>query len=258
MSTSPLGPTFAEPPVIETAMAIEFSPIPGFTVSEVVHLADTWKDRYPTREDQPPLPPSNMEPAAPALQFNPFASVRLWCIDEERGFLLQLQQDRLILNWRAGDSNRLYPGYEALEREYRLRWEQTLSFLASAGLSIPTPRIVEFTYVNVIERVVGAEVDQALNVLSSGVPGLPGHEGRLSYTSERLVDGENQDPGTVTTTVSHDVSNPKWHLTVVTRLPAVDAGSDPLDRLGRAHEYGKATFIAITTPLAHRLWGADQ
>lgn len=249
---------FTRPPVIETAMAVEFSAVQGLTITDLVHLADTWADRYPARQEQPPLPPSTPPGGGPVLQFGPTSGVRFWCVDEERSLLLQLQPDRLILNWRStGDSTQRYPGYPDLETEFALRWSQLTAFVEAKGMAPPSPKLAEFTYVNVIEHAGATEVTKALMVMSPEGSQLPGRESTITYATERQVGSDSGKHGVVAVTANRDASEPHWVLTVVTRLLNAESELDPLPMLAAAHLFSREAFLATTTVEAQSDWGAE-
>lgn len=249
---------FSRPPVVETAMAVEFSTVPGLTVTDMVHLADKWADRYPARQEQPPLPPSTPTGGGPVLPFGPIGGVRLWCADEERSLLLQLQHDRLILNWRAaGATPQRYPGYQALEAEFALRWGQLASFIEEQGIAAPVPRLAEFTYVNVIEHAGATEVTKALMVMSPEDTQLPGQESTITYATERQVGSASAKNGILAVTANRDASERHWVLTVVTRMMNAESESDPLPLVATAHTYSREAFLATTTSEAQADWGAE-
>jgi uncharacterized protein (TIGR04255 family) len=48
-------PEFSNPPVVEVALSVQFTPLPGFRPIRLGRLQDTWRAEYPHYEEQPPL-----------------------------------------------------------------------------------------------------------------------------------------------------------------------------------------------------------
>jgi uncharacterized protein (TIGR04255 family) len=106
-SATPTLPAFDNPPVVETALAVEFEPIPGWGVP---HFGLYWNEirrEYPRFQVQPPLG-SQVERfgsgarAAQAFTFEigDGSRARCWFFHENDVQLLQVQDSRFILNWR--------------------------------------------------------------------------------------------------------------------------------------------------------------
>jgi hypothetical protein len=89
---------------------------------------------------------------------------------EDEAELLQLQHDRLILNWRRLGEG-AYPSYEALRARFSARWQEFLGAIADAGHVRPT--IVEVTFVNTLPATAGwAALSEV--IASAGVPDIRG------------------------------------------------------------------------------------
>lgn len=235
-------------------MALEFAPMPSLDTSRLVHLLDSLAADYPDRDEQPALPPSTPpgEPSAfPAMMLSyGVVTPRLWAVNNNLGYVLQLQQDRLILNWRAGGAP--YPHYDVLKREFTSKWDGILAFCSTRGMPAPEPHTVEFTYVNVIDNDGQTRPTQALRSLAEAEEGLPGSPAGVAYSTRRVLNDETAQ-GVLTVNAAHD-NNPEWMLTVTTRLSVLAAG--PLDVLDRAHTLSFDAFVGVTTPAAQVQWGA--
>src|SRR5687768_12321700 len=77
--------------------------------------------QFPGLERQPPLPPMSetfdQRPGLPSInvQFSDPASLpRLWLVSQSGEELVQLQHDRLSLNWRRVGTSTSYPRYKHL------------------------------------------------------------------------------------------------------------------------------------------------
>lgn len=167
---TPSRPSYRRPPVAEVALALYVSPpLPLRTVS-LGRLWERWRDRYPQSEDQPPLPPVMPEtfphpsPSA-SIQFSGvFPGVRVWYLSEGRDRVLQVQRDRLVLNWRRLADDQPYPRYESLRPEFEAAAVQFLEFATSEGLGPARIAQVEVAYVNPIP--LGDRVEDPARMLS--------------------------------------------------------------------------------------------
>lgn len=155
MTDSPT-PSYERPPVTEVALAIYFSPLLAVPSARMGKLWERWKDRYPQTQDQPPMPPVAPEtfpspPAGMAFQFmGSFPGTRTWFISENGDHLIQVQHDRLVLNWRRTSVDDPYPRYETLRPAFVNVAEEFLSFVAKEELGQVIISQAEVTYVNPI------------------------------------------------------------------------------------------------------------
>ena len=242
------------PPVRETAMAIEFIPMTGFGVVQLVHLSDFWQQRFPTTQEQPPLPPEGEIEGDWDVSFNPFTGIRLWLEEAGGHLLVQIQNDRLVLNWRSeapdSETRAPYPGYDELRPTFTGLWSEFLTFLERNSLEPPRPRIVEFAYVNRVSTEREIPLAKALSVLQPPTGEMPVEETGSTFRTERTL----AEGGMVTVLAQHASRLEEWGLTISARLPGSESRS-PLDVMDEAHEAAKATFFAITSVDAQQVWG---
>jgi uncharacterized protein (TIGR04255 family) len=71
-------------------------------------------------------------------------------VSEDR--LIQLQNDRFVLNWRRGDSDEKYAGYERIRLICEREWERFNRFLDASSIKRPVLRACEVTYINQLEK----------------------------------------------------------------------------------------------------------
>ncbi len=140
------GPVnFSNPPVAEVLLGVAFDPVDGLSSYLSGALFDRWRADYPTVTQQPELPPPvNLDSGPGAfLRLGPPVATRLWFMAADGGFLVQVQPDRLVVNWRTG-AGREYPRYPAVRERFVSAWRDVC---AVAGRQ---PRVfqAEVTYVN--------------------------------------------------------------------------------------------------------------
>jgi len=259
------SPDFKQPPLVEVALAVDFLPIADFGALRMAALADRWSAHYPTAQEQPPLPPNvpvGMNPPfAPGMMVSVGApQIRLWLLNAAEDRLVQVQRDRLILNWRAATDVNPYPRYhQALRPEFEAAYLQFLQFLSEQGMS-PPPRVsgVEVTYVNAVPHEAGAGDlastlrSQVLVTLPLGSPATT----HLSQTWQHVREGGLVSVLTLnadTAGIGGDAS--VISLTARSSVPAETSLSDVLEALDACHDDVVASFVALTTEDSHRAWG---
>lgn len=148
------SPAYQRPPVAEVALAVYFNPPMALRSVHMGRLWDRWRDRYPRAEDQPPLPPvaaENFPTGPPAVSFQfmgGFPGTRVWYLSEAGDRLVQVQPDRLVLNWRRTAEGQPYPRYASLRPAFAQEVDELLGFLADEGLGDVSLDQAEVSYVN--------------------------------------------------------------------------------------------------------------
>src|SRR6266550_8753630 len=96
-------PRFRKPPVSEVAVGVQFAAF--LTPVQLGLYYQRIKTRFPRVQVQPPIPPTfetfGETPSAPLTQIVIDSTrPRMWFLSEDENFLIQLQADKLFLNWR--------------------------------------------------------------------------------------------------------------------------------------------------------------
>lgn len=152
-----LLPDFENPPVDETVLSIQFSPIPGFSIPHYGLFWDKVRSEYPHIEVHPPIPSvteqtgRNLQTMRIGLQLIGVPDVRCWYVDKSRNRLFQVQRDRFTYNWRRINGSETYPRYPSLRDSLNTEWCRFREFLKSEKLDVPQVNQCEVTYVNHIE-----------------------------------------------------------------------------------------------------------
>jgi len=139
-------PTFNNPPVVELAVSVEFGPLAAF---KTPHFGLFWSQiraEYPRMEVQPPIISTSQSTLDPLVILP-----RCWFMDESGARLVQLQNDRVIYNWRKMAQGTVYPHYGTIRPVFEDVWTRFLTFLATEAIPLPMVQACEVTYVNQIE-----------------------------------------------------------------------------------------------------------
>lgn len=156
MIIQPALPSFSKPPVVEVALAAYFSPPLRLQSVHLGRLWQEWRDRYPRSEDQTPLPPTREEASESRTQNLAFQlnfgvpGSRVWFINEKGSHMVQIQNDRLVHNWKHVLSENEYPRYATLRPTFERELSDFSSFVTSFGLPRPVFNQAELTYVNLV------------------------------------------------------------------------------------------------------------
>ncbi len=148
-------PEFGKPPVAEVALGVQFRQLYGMRAIELSELRTRWAHEYPVVEEQPPLAPVIEGPTGgpTTVQFvlGPPLMSRLWFLSEDRSSLVQLQPDRLVVNWRGLATGSVYPRYPQVRKVFERRWSDVAQFVGERQLGSLEITQCELNYINVID-----------------------------------------------------------------------------------------------------------
>jgi uncharacterized protein (TIGR04255 family) len=152
-------PEFANEPLHEVAVGVLFERLDGFRQAHFGRFWSLIADEYPGTVDRERIE-SGVEPLVPgpirrSLGFKLIESAptdRAWFVSADNTRLIQLQDDRLLVNWRRAGSE--YPRFEAIRDEFEARFVQFGRLAADEGIGPLAPLQVEVSYFN---RIVGAK-----------------------------------------------------------------------------------------------------
>lgn len=247
--------TYQNAPVSEAVIGVEFPRLP-FDAWHVVALHTMWSAEFPHHETKPPLPPAGIQPGFGFTVGPAPIEGRYWFIDPHDGWLIQLQNDRLILNWRKVPEA-AYPGFGVVREKYIRYWGDFASYVSSLGLPGPYPSIVEYTYVN--ELPPQRSLSYFVNLLKEAPEGLPGTPSHQALQIKRAIHPTDSSDATGELVINAAESgiDQATTLTIVTRL--LCSGLDQVaPRIEDAHMLSRGTFDAITSDEAQTGWGRGR
>lgn len=244
-------PDFARPPLTEVALGVVFEPVEIGAVG-LAELYQRWRDEFPNVQEHAALPPL-FEPPQPGSGLvievgHP--PMRLWMLTAAEDQLVQVQRDRLVVNWRRigrGD----YPRYHALRALLDRKLADLGSFLEGRALPVPPPVAVEATYVNLIEA-------EGLADFLAAVQPLPERLGRPSEASLSLVFDTTSGLGAgqrVAIFSSRDRTEEARYVLRVSVLGQMTRWDEFDHAITAAHEQAVRTFADVTRDAMHRTWG---
>lgn len=267
LTDSPL-PSYRLPPLTEMVIAVQFERLRGFSNA---HAGSFWerlgRESWPLVSEVPELP-AQFEKFGPGqflqnrlqlqLTQDPACRTRFRNLQGDR--LLQLQRDRLILNWiGSGES---YPRFETHLGDFRSLFEEFTDYLGSAEFPEPEINQWEITYQNTIPQgtVWSSPEDWGFFTPLSGVMSLPGIPKQESFNGQwHFVMPE--ETGRLHIQWQHirssdESAEEKIRLTLTARGPAKDTKSF-LDGVHVGRETIVRTFRDLMSDNANRFWGLE-
>ena len=137
-------------PISEVSFGLAFTPLDGFRTSHYGLFWDQIRSDYPETVDQLPLiRAEEMPPIVFSENRSPFPLPRCWYIHKDRNLLIQLQANRIWLNWRRlAPSPADYPHFPALFARFRHVVGLLREFLLGANVGILAQTAFDLVYVN--------------------------------------------------------------------------------------------------------------
>ena len=264
-------PEYKNPPINEAVLGVQTEPIERPLTP---YLGLFWREirgTYPKAEVQPALDPAveffGLPKAAPFVGFRVMdrpETPRCWFVTEDDTELVQLQQDRLIHNWRKRRPEDPYPRFPQLRKSFESELRQWEAFVSREGLGRLVPNQCELTYINHLACASPEERGSVHRFLRGWKPPdetsfLPAIEDAL-VVQRYLINDDNGEPlgrlhVSAQPAVIHADSSPILSLNLTARgKPEGDGIEGALRFLDRAHEWVVRAFDELTTPELHAQW----
>jgi uncharacterized protein (TIGR04255 family) len=265
-------PKFDKPPVTEMVVGVEFANLGGL---DIPHFGLFWaeiKDKYPHCAVKEPAP-SRIEIFEgndkqevtlnfPILGLPP---IRCWYINGQQTWLLQLQQDRFIQNWRKTDSDQTYSHYTNARSRFEKEFQRFQGFIKKQHLGSLQIRQCEVSYVNQIEleKEPGApfelaEISPYLSAQKQG-DSLPVPDGITLNTSYVIPENRGRLYISAQTVFRHSDAKEILQMTVAAKvIPTSQDYSEILNAFDLGHEWAVRGFTDFTSDKMHKLWERRQ
>lgn len=169
------GLSFRKPPVVETALSIQFEELRDFRTTHFGEYYSTVKERFPVVIEQrrldhvveafpalPRIPALRIEPVVPRPGRVQFRDATDGCA------MLQLQPDRFAFNWCRKEGLE-YPRYATNQPRLFDEFGRFCEFAAQHGLGDVKPDLCEATYVNHILPAQNESVTECFSAVFSGI-----------------------------------------------------------------------------------------
>lgn len=241
--------SYERPPVTETSLGIQFSPVPGWDVHFFGLFGERVKLEYPLFESAAPV---ILDPQSPVF-LSRVPKIRGLYTSEARTDLVQIQDDFFFVNWRKTAESTGYPGYPAARARFINQWSTFRGFLASFGIESPAIRRYQVTYVNHSEQ---NEIPPG-DLLTNWKPPAGSEPGGFSLSTTYRLANREVDVTIAMQPAVRTVDNVSITQTTITtsrNLPDGVARLDPAIELDELHRALIETFQSITSPAAKTHW----
>lgn len=257
-------PEFGAPPVVEVVLSVQFQPLWRLRPIELAGLRDRWRADYPIVQEQPPLPPEIEGPVGGPAQFQfvvgPAFQTRLWFLNEGQTELLQIQHDRLSVNWRKATGDSTYPRYRHVRNVFEHRFRDLEAFVADNQLGDIGITQAEVSYVNAVDAD-GDQLGRLDRLLRNWQPPTANHLGEPEQAQAALVlsVGDVGRPPVrmyVAVAVAQDLNGRRFQsLTLTVRgAPGEQTLTSALAFMDQAHSHVVLSFTELTPESAHKQW----
>jgi uncharacterized protein (TIGR04255 family) len=139
--------SFVKPPVAEVSVGVVFAPRPDLLIAYIGNYWGLIRDRYPRTEHAQLVLGEGEAPVQD--RFGNWLP-RVWFVSEDSCMLVQVQQDRLYVNWRATEGDASYPRFPKVKDEFDRVWTLFVRRIEELTGAAPLPIRVEVSYTNFI------------------------------------------------------------------------------------------------------------
>lgn len=152
MSDSSLLPEYEKPPLTEVVCGITFKSLDRLTASHIGILWGEYQPDYPKVEEYPPLAsPIEIfqgQEMRPEIEFSNVPPLpREMFISVDGDFVIQVQRDRYIFNWRRFSESGIYPRYPSIIDKFESNYAVFRNLMAKGHIE---PELIQYelTYNN--------------------------------------------------------------------------------------------------------------
>lgn len=262
---------FETPPVIEVVLSLQFEALSTLQAVQLGALWEEFKEDFPRTEEHTPLPPVvetfGLPPRSAQVQFKMVdrpEPPRVWMLDAEGSRLIQIQQDRLIQNWRRMEEGSIYPHYGILREGFEVTLSRFRQFVDRQELGPIRPNQCEVSYINhILPSGVWSNHGEADKVfgLARRVSGdfLPDLE-EIQIASRFVIGGSQNPAGRLHAQLQPAFRTtdtlPIFVLTLTARGAPTSTDDEGILRFfDLGHEWIVRGFAELTTPRMHQVWG---
>lgn len=146
---------FINPPINELIVGVYFNAeTAGLRAEHVGAFWSSLRGEFPKIQQQIPIAHPITVPATATIELmpsgEPFPMPRFWLESSEPSFLMQIQKDAFLFNWRRRDQQ--YPHFNDVKKQFDENFARYEGFLKDEfEIALPPVATAELTYTNLIE-----------------------------------------------------------------------------------------------------------
>lgn len=267
-------PEYQHPPVVEVAASIQFANIRGLDAAKLGLLWSRFRDLYPRTEQHPPLATasetfeSNRGGRVGFSVETSFPVPRLWFLSSDGTRLVQVQSNRLVVNWRQLDTGAPYVRFSGLMSMLSESIGLLGGFLHDEKLESIKPDQVELTYVNHLPAGGQGSPRDPLSRYVSCWGSEPeswevGPAEEASFRTQYVLMREGRPSARLYVELdsAYTASSraPIYVMNLIVRgAPAEPTVEESFKLFDDAHQWILNSFTSLTTDEAHTLWGRQS
>ena len=250
---------FGSPPVYETALTVQFEELREFRTIHFGQFYSRISEDFPIAEDKPRAEPiREMFPkifGSPQIHIIPkkHGPERVWYRDRRDGsFLLQLQPDRISLNWRKISDSEHYPSFAENGPLFLDAYRKFQDFCGNHDLGKLEPNLSEVVYVNRILPEQGESAIESFGRIFTGLEWkhsedfLPQPE--IASFNRVYEIGEQEGRFYAEAGIAkHPELGEFVQLNITARI-LIDSEERVVASLQKAHDWVVNGFVSLTTP----------
>jgi uncharacterized protein (TIGR04255 family) len=261
-------PEFDRPPVIEVVIGVQFEPIKEFRQGHIGLFWNEIRADYPKAYDQPRLetPVESIDEGfvGPSFQLELLDTPpvhRAWFVSADESLVVQVQDDRLIHNWRYRGGE--YPRFEPLIDRFWAHFDKYESTLRRVELDPTSVLQAEVTYVNWIPVPSMDSFFRPSTAAELNLPGIGPRPDFQRWSARYPLRERDAFVGrlVVETQPGRRIEEGKvaagFQLALTFRAPVASGATR--DHISHLLSLGRnaivRTFAEFTTPEMHREWG---
>lgn len=258
-------PKFDRPPVVETALSVQFRELERFTAVHYGLYYMLIRDGYPTAEERPRLSAMSIDDissttAKLGIAFTPNPPPpRMIFVAPDRQELIQVQSDRFAFNWQRRESAD-YPSYGVNVEKWEREFARFEGFARTEVEEELIPEVVEVVYVN---RLTPTDGETATQFFTKALGGqAPASEWPTEAQSVGLQRTFGYEGGSGALQVSaHTTSDPSAEAVMLRLVSRRRCGAEDTVRkaLDTAHAHLVTAFVRLTDcDIQRERWGRTQ
>ena len=153
-------PDYENPPLNEVACGIGFTPLASLRTAHIGRYWESVKERYPATEDAPPLATEGDLLLNPATGLPP---PRVWFLNQSLSRLIQLQHNKLYVNWRARDGELKYPRFPEIIADFNWALDSLKRLIEANQLEPLNTEECDLTYINHLDVPKGTPLESFIS-----------------------------------------------------------------------------------------------
>jgi len=267
-------PEYENPPVVEVALSLQFDPI---ELLRSVHFGLLWerlrKEGFSQIEDHGPLEPVfedfTLNSPRIGIKVQTFDDApplpRVWFLNPAGTELIQVQTNRLIVNWRRGAGEEPYPRYSHILRRFKSALQTVVEIMKEESLGSIVPNQCELTYVNhVLAEKEWSKHGDVANVVTVwrdhySDSYLRSPEDVVFAARYRMAAADGTNLGRLHIALQpafqRSDNSPIFAINLTARgKPAMASIDSALELFDKQHEWIVRGFTSITTTELHESW----